>query len=259
MDRETFYAALRKRNSGAFGTSLTVKQVAGTEAVLDECIRQAADLGQTAYILATAYGESGRKMQPTYEDLWYRSSTIAKSFKAHRRQGLAPQTLAGQPELLANTVYGGPWGAKNLGNTVKGDGWKFRGTGMGQITGRGNFGKWGRNMGLPLIEKPELLMELHVSVKALVQPMLEGWARGYKLSRYVSGAKRDYVGARAVWNHPSSAPHDYARWARAFETALEAAGYSAESIPVAKPQGSPVPNQTGGFISALLNLFRRKS
>lgn len=39
---------------------------------------------------------------------------------------------------IANIIYGGEFGRKNLGNTQPGDGWKFRGSGVKQITGRAN-------------------------------------------------------------------------------------------------------------------------
>ena len=39
MDRAKFFASLRRRESGVFGTSLSQPQVVGTEAILDSCIR----------------------------------------------------------------------------------------------------------------------------------------------------------------------------------------------------------------------------
>jgi putative chitinase len=42
---------------------------------------------------------------------------------------------------LANILYGGTWGRKNLGNTLAGDGWRFRGRGFKQITGRDNYSR----------------------------------------------------------------------------------------------------------------------
>lgn len=45
---------------------------------------------------------------------------------------------------LANILYGGDWGRKNLGNTQPGDGWKFRGRGGKQLTGRANYRKFSR-------------------------------------------------------------------------------------------------------------------
>jgi putative chitinase len=60
-------------------------------------------------------------------------------------------------ESIANIIYGGPWGAKNLGNTEFGDGWKYRGRGLKQLTGRYNYKVCGDAMGVNLIDQPELL------------------------------------------------------------------------------------------------------
>lgn len=67
MDRARFYAHLRSAKSKAFGKSLSKGQVDGLERTLDEAQKRGVNIFQLAYILATAYLESGRTMQPVRE------------------------------------------------------------------------------------------------------------------------------------------------------------------------------------------------
>lgn len=62
----------------------------------------------------------------------------------------------GKPHLLANRVY-----ADRLGNgdVASGDGWAYRGRGLMQVTGRGNYAAVGTALGLPLVATPDLLLQ----------------------------------------------------------------------------------------------------
>jgi putative chitinase len=66
---------------------------------------------------------------------------------------------AADQRAIANLVYGGAWGARELGNTQPGDGWRFRGRGPTHLTGRANYADAARMTGLPLIDRPELAEE----------------------------------------------------------------------------------------------------
>jgi putative chitinase len=56
------------------------------------------------------------------------------------------------PTALAEKVYG-----ERLGNVHPGDGWRFRGSGCLDTTGRDNFAAASRAIGVDLVAKPELL------------------------------------------------------------------------------------------------------
>lgn len=65
-----------------------------------------------------------------------------------------------------NEVYGGQFGVVQLGNTQAGDGSKFVGRGYNQITGRSNYTRVGKAIGVDLANNPELLEKPEVAAKA---------------------------------------------------------------------------------------------
>jgi putative chitinase len=99
------------------------------------------------------------------ESLNYSVEALLKLFGRHRiseadarRYGRAPGQPANQ-EMLANLLYGGEFGRRNLGNRAPDDGWRFRGRGLKQLTGRANYERCGEAIGEDLIADPETLLE----------------------------------------------------------------------------------------------------
>ncbi len=70
---------------------------------------------------------------------------------------------ARNPEALANRVYGG-----RMGNVELGDGWRFRGRGPIQLTGRDNYAFVGDLIGQDLTVLPELMAQPRYALEATI-------------------------------------------------------------------------------------------
>ena len=131
---------------------------------IDKVIREygiTAPLDQAMFIAQMGH-ESGGYTR-LVESLNYAAENLVPNFGSHRithQQAAALGRTATQPanqKAIANLVYGGEWGKKNLGNQVAGDGWKYRGRGLKQITGLSNYRNCGHALKLDLVTQPELL------------------------------------------------------------------------------------------------------
>lgn len=65
------------------------------------------------------------------------------------------QALHRKPEMIANVVYSNRMGN---GTIESGEGWKYRGRGLKQLTGKDNYTRCGQALGVDLAAQPELLL-----------------------------------------------------------------------------------------------------
>lgn len=80
------------------------------------------------------------------ENLHYRAETLDKVFpKYFKNAGRDANAYAKQPEKIANVVYACRMGN---GDTASGDGFRFRGRGVIQLTGRDNYTAFGKSIGM---------------------------------------------------------------------------------------------------------------
>ena len=85
-------------------------------------------------------------------------------------------------------------GRRDLGNTQKGDGYRYRGRGYIGLTGRANYREAGAKLGLPLEQKPELVENPEIAAKTAVlfwktyvQPKVSNWDDVRTITRIING------------------------------------------------------------------------
>jgi hypothetical protein len=182
------------------GKDVNQKDVEANVPIIVKACREAGvtDAGQIAYILVTAGWESFMGM-----DGW-----MSENPSRNLQGGETPETYF-------ESKYGHKTskGLKELGNTQPGDGYKYRGRGYVQLTGRAHYQKWTKrlqdqnfkiNGSVPdLVSNPELVATNKVlAAKILVEGMRDGLfipANG-RIENYINDTKEDFAGARNTVN-----------------------------------------------------------
>ena len=180
---------------------LNQNQVSGLENLLHAIEQDAdvADLRWVAYMLATVKHECADTFQPITE----------KGAKSYFDKYDAGTKLGAQ-----------------LGNTVKGDGYLFRGRGYVQITGRTNYQSLGAKLGLSgdedLVLHPEHALTPSVAYRIMSYGMRHGTFTGRKLADTINAKGCDYKQSRKIINGLDKADL-IAGYATNFEAALKSA------------------------------------
>lgn len=188
LDLKAFFDHIRKPLFGR----LSAKQVSGHEDIIKELKARGVPLPEAAYVLATAYHETAKTMQPVKEGL--------NASDAWRKKNLR--------------YY--PW----------------YGRGHVQLTWEENYRKADQKLGLggALAANPDLALDPEISAQVLVLGSVQGWFSGDKKGRHTlarhikTGTRAEYRQARRIINIMDKADL-IAGHALIYKEALQKVGY----------------------------------
>lgn len=212
MNRAKFFDEIRK------SFTLTNKNVAGFDVIIDEAIRRKVPNNDLAYILATVWWETANTMQPIEE------------------YGKGRGKVYGKKDPVTGQAY--------------------YGRGYVQLTWKANYERASKELGVDFVTKPELVMEPQHAVRILFDGMYEGWFTGKSIRDYIDLIDeddkedlREFSNGRRIINGTDKQVI-IGQLAISLEKALRASGYGVvENItPVVEapvqpsvPQREPIP------------------
>ena len=113
-----------------------------------------------AMFLAQTGHESGN-FSATEENLNYSAKGLTGTFRKYFPSEADATPYARKPEKIANRVYGGRMGN---GPEASGEGYKYRGRGVIQLTGKDNYRNCGKALGIDLLAEPDQVAKNPVAV-----------------------------------------------------------------------------------------------
>lgn len=157
---------------------------------IDSRVRQAAFLSQVGH-------ESGQ-LRRLVENLNYSAEALVRTWP-NRFTAQTAAAYARQPEKIANRVYGGRMGN---GPEASGDGWRFRGRGLIQLTGRSNYHAAAGGLGLPLEAQPELLEQPEQAAQSAAW-----WWSTHGLNEMADAGRIQDIGSMINTGQPGRVPN----------------------------------------------------
>lgn len=176
---------------------LSPDQIRGIECKLDAWDKSGySDIRWLAYMLATSYHETDRRMQPVEEYGRGRGKRYGRKIMH-----------SGRPYEYPDEIY--------------------YGRGDVQLTWYENYKRMGELLGVPLLERPELALDPDTSARIMIEGMTKGISSqgdftGVSLESYFNNTKDDPVNARRVINGLDRA-NDIAKHHRYFLQAIKMA------------------------------------
>ena len=181
--------------------SLSQDAVDNINLIVETCEKYGLSYPQSAYVLATVAWETARTFKPIEE--------YGKG--KGRKYGTLYTNSKGQKYGIAGSG----------GNTYLYSDYPhlYYGRGFVQLTWFDNYKFAGEQLGIDLINNPDLALEPKYAAEILVKGSINGWFTSKKLSDYINDKKKDYINARRVINGLDKAQL-IASYAVVFEKAL---------------------------------------
>jgi hypothetical protein len=169
--------------------------------IVTECKSNGLLRGQCAYVLATAFHETGGQMVP-----------VRETFATSDTQAVTRLDTAWAKGRL-------PW--------VSAPYWRqgWFGRGFAQLTHENNYRKASIKLGINLVSDPTKALVPETAAKVLVIGSKEGWFSGKKLEDYIDLQATDFTGARQIINGTDCA-RKIAAYAIEYDAILKQDGYS---------------------------------
>ncbi len=162
--------------------SLSQEAVDNINLIVETCEKYNLSYPQTAYVLATVAWETARTFKPIEEygkgkgrkyGTWYTNSKGVK-------YGIAGS--GGDTYLYSDYPH------------------LYYGMGFGQLTHWVNYKFAGEQLGIDLINNPDLALQPKYAAEILIKGSKEGWFTSKKLSDYINDKSKNYYQARRVIN-----------------------------------------------------------
>lgn len=200
-----------------------------------------------AHFLAQVFHETGG-LSIEWESGNYSAERLLQIFGVgHHSAAVTPeeaQRLAHNGPAIFDRVYGlgNPKKAAELGNTQPGDGWKYRGGGLMQTTGRGNYRRMGQKCGVDFEGHPELVL----SAQHALKPALAEWGEG---NLNAAADRDDIVTITKRINGGLNGLNDRRAWLAKINRTLINLDLAPLPEPVEKPKVPDVVIQAGGAVA----------
>ena len=178
MNLTSFFGAVRPLMKNG---RLTQAQVDCFEMVISQCIEEDITYEHTAYILATIYHETGGRMEAVREGFAKTDQGARNAVEKLFTKGIIRRNYA-LPESNGRSYYG---------------------RGLVQLTHLDNYARTGHALGLDLVTNPDQMLNLEVSVKAIIWGMTTGAYRRRSLKDmlpYSDPTLEEWINARDIIN-----------------------------------------------------------